>query len=120
MESEKVVAQIYQTICPRCNASVEFPIFEACFYNFATYQYDISGLFLRLDLDACHYQAIDPQQVISQVVIPDIPTQAVSHWIELPAKIKCHKCGEVFDGPDSDFRHGMHREDHIEAFLLPA
>jgi hypothetical protein len=117
--TQKLPANIYETLCFRCGAKIEFPLFQASFYNFATYQEAYSGQIFRLDLDACHYRnlTIDDLLAEAQKLIEDREPSA--RWIELPKEIKCQGCGEIF--PYGELRGVFPmREDYVDAYAIPA
>ena len=77
-----------------------------------------SGQIFRLDLDACHYRDLsvddllaEAQSLIGAVTSPD--------WLELPKRLKCHRCGEIFLNEEE---HQMRptREDYVDAYTIPA
>ena len=81
--THKLPAHIYETLCPRCGTRVEFPLFQASFYNFATYEETHSEQIFRLDLDACHYlkRTVDDLLLKAQKIIEDCVSSP--NWIEL-------------------------------------
>jgi hypothetical protein len=119
VKTHKLPAYIYETLCFRCGAKVEFPLFQASFYNFATYQETHSGQIFRLDLDACHYQkrTIEDLLLEAQKIIEDRVDSP--NWIELPERIKCHRCGDIF--PYGELKGvSPSREDDVDAYPVPA
>jgi hypothetical protein len=117
--TQKLPANIYETLCPQCSARIEFPLFQASFYNFATYEEAHSGQVFRLDLDACHYKnlTIDDLLTEAQKLMADQAPSA--RWIELPKEVKCHRCGEIFPfGELQGVRRS--REDYVDAYVIPA
>jgi rubredoxin len=117
--TQKLPANVYETLCPRCGARVEFPLFQSSFYDFATYEEAHSGQIFRLDLDACHYRNLTVDDLLAQAQ-KLIEGQAPSaRWIELPKEVKCHRCGEIFPYRES---HGLRpsRKDCVDAYAIPA
>jgi hypothetical protein len=116
--TNKLPANIYVTICPACSSTVEFPLFQASFYDFATYEETQSGQIFRFDLDACHYLNLTLHDLFrdAERIIGD--TVPSAHWIKLPNELKCHRCGEIF--PYGELR-GVQpvREEQIDAYTVP-
>jgi ribosomal protein S27AE len=115
---QKLPAHIYETLCPRCGARVEFPLFLASFYDFATYQEAQSEEIFRLDLDACRYQNLSIADLLAEVQSL-IKGVASPHWLELPKRIKCSRCREIFAQEEAR-QIRPSREDYVEAYILPA
>jgi hypothetical protein len=117
--TQKLPANIYGTICPACGATVEFPLFQASFYDFATYQETHSGQIFRFDLDACHYLRLTVDDLLAEakrVIGDEFP---VTRWIQLPNDVRCDRCGEIF--PYGELRGvAPIREQHIDAYAIPA
>jgi len=63
---QRLPANIYESLCPGCGARVEFPLFQASFYDFATYQEAHSQKIFRLDLDACHYRNLTVADLLAE------------------------------------------------------
>jgi hypothetical protein len=117
--TQKLPANIYETLCPQCGARVKFPLFQSSFYDFATYEEAHSGQIFRLDIEACHYRNLTVVDLLAeaQELIGDrVPS---ARWIELPKEVKCHRCGEIFPYREV---HGVQpsREDYVDAYSLPA
>lgn len=117
--TQKLPANIYETVCPRCGAKVEFPLFTASFYDFATYEETHSEQIFRLDLDACHYlkRTVDDLLLEAQKLIEDRVDSP--NWIELPKEVKCHSCGEIFPCEELVGQRPS-REDYVVAYTIPA
>jgi hypothetical protein len=115
---QRLPANIYESLCPKCGASVEFPLFQASFYDFATYQEAHSGEIFRLDLDACHYRDLTVADLLTeaQTLIEGV---ASPHWLELPKRIKCNRCREIFSNDEAQQIRPSH-EDYVDAYTLPA
>ena len=115
---QRLPAHIYETLCPRCGARVEFPLFQASFYDFATYQEAQSEEIFRLDLDACHYRNLSIADLLAeaQSLIEGV---ASPHWLELPQRIKCHRCREIFANEEAG-QIRPSREDYVDAYTVPA
>ena len=113
---QKLPAHIYKTICPHCGAQVEFPLFQASFYEFATYQEAQSEHLFRLDLDACHYRNLAVDNLLAEALTL-IGGIASPKWLELPKRIKCPRCGEIFPNEEDQMRAS--REDYVDAYTLP-
>ena len=115
---QKLPAHIYETLCPRCGARVEFPLFQASFYDFATYEEAQSEQIFRLDLDACHYRnlTVDDLLAEAQGLIEGVGSP---NWLELPKRIKCHRCREIFAHEEAQQIRPC-REDYVDAYSVPA
>jgi hypothetical protein len=94
------------------------PFVPASFYDFATYQEAHSQEIFRLDLDACHYRNLtvadrlaEAHTLIEGVGSPD--------WLELPKRIKCHRCSEIFSNEEAQ-QIRPSREDYVDAYTIPA
>ena len=118
VEVHKLPANIYETLCPKCGARLEFPLFQASFYDFATYEEAQSEQIFRLDLDACHYRNLTIDDLLDEArnLIGGVASPL---WLELPKRIKCHHCGEIFSHEESP-QIRLSREDYVEAYTLPA
>ena len=112
MQETAIPAVMRSTVCPRCAASVAFPLFEASFYEFATYLGATTGRYYRLDLDYCHYHRVTPERLLDTVrtIEPD-------GLLQLPLELLCGRCGLRFTGPDVKALPST--ESTIGAVLIP-
>ena len=115
---QKLPANIYGTICPACGSTVEFPLFQVSFYDFATYQEMHSGQTFRFDLDACHYLNLTVDDLLAEAKRVIGNAVAVPRWIQLPNEVRCDHCGEIF--PYGELRGvAPIREQYIDAYSVP-
>jgi hypothetical protein len=91
---------------------VEFALFEASFYNFATYLGATTGSYYRVDLDHCLYTGTTAERLLD-AVRPAEP----AGLLEVPLKLLCSNCELQFAGPD--VRALSSTESSVRAIVLP-
>jgi hypothetical protein len=114
-EPRALPATMYSTVCPRCGEAVEFAVFEASFYDFATYRGETTGSLYRLDRDACALLRVS----LESALMPAAEREGgASLVLPVPENVRCGECGLVFQGPALD-RSRRLGERQIEAVELP-
>jgi hypothetical protein len=92
-------ATIYSTVCPKCGRAVAFPVFEASFYNFATYRGESTDTLYRLDLDACTLLGV----TLESALAPAAQREGSASLVRpVPEFVRCGECGMTFQGPPLD------------------
>ena len=92
-------AAIYSTVCPRCSYTVDFAVFEASFYNFATYRGESTDMLYRLDRDACDLLGVSLESALAPAVQREGSASRVQ---SVPEFVRCGACGMTFEGPRLD------------------
>ena len=103
------------TQCPRCNVGLEFSLFLASFYDFATFYGVTTGTIYRLDETFVHYGLCTRDAALAPAADNE---RGVQNVIELPAHIFCPHCKQVVEGPAFEELQQL-GETHISAVQLP-
>ena len=114
-ESQELPAMRCVARCSRCRLEVEFPLFLASFFTFATFYGVTTGTVYRLDEEFIHHGLCSHDAALAPAVAHEHGAQNV---IQLPDHIFCPHCKRVVEGrPFSEIQ--QLGEIRISAVQLP-
>jgi|GEM_PF-5128574 len=102
----KIPANIYETFCPQCGTRIEYPLFKASFYDFASYLELTTKTIIRVDLEGISYKKINVNDLLREYACQNLTNKTNIEWINLEKELFCSKCKLRFnkaDGLDSRF-----------------
>ena len=113
-----IPAQIYEVFCPHCGGRVEYPLFQASFYDFATYQECETAIVVRVDLQGVDSVGSPTSELLRSYAEKRFPGRENLQWIDLAKENICKSCKNRFltaEGRD----HRLCLEEQIEAETIP-
>ena len=92
----KIPANIYEMFCPHCGGRVEYPLFQASFYDYDTYLEIVTRTLVRIDLEGVHYTKSSIADLLSKYAQKEFPNQKNVEWINLSEERVCEICKSRF------------------------
>ncbi len=114
----KLPAQIYEIFCPSCGCRVEYPLFMASFYDFATYQEIKTHTIVRVDLEGVHHKGLSIDVLLKEYSASNFTNPESHEWVNLKETKYCPRCEKWFSSKEGkNARFCI--EETIEAETVP-
>jgi RNase P subunit RPR2 len=113
-----IPVQIYEMFCPKCGSRIEYSLFQASFYGFATYFEPESKSLVRIDLEGVHHKKTSVDKLLKKYTQKKFPNRTDVEWIDLSKERICGHCNTRFQSSEG-INARFCFEGKIEADTLP-